>query len=197
MFTLPWQLFFLASSIGMFASRSLRFLRSQVILQQSCKLHTTKTRFLPKTWHFRSYCTDNTIDDTSTTATIDTRAAMVAIFTCNACKSRHSYQFGKLSYNKGVVIVRCPSCKNLHLVADNLGWFSDDKRNLETIAKEKGINMKVLKGSLGESLQSLGFTEQDAQLISKKRGSRIKLSDEVIQAIPEFDVENDEPNKKE
>ena len=40
-------------------------------------------------------------------------------------------------------MIRCEGCDNLHLIADNLGWFEDDgvKRrdvNIETILKEKG-----------------------------------------------------------
>lgn len=42
---------------------------------------------------------------------------------CHAqvCETRTAKTFAKLSYNKGVVIARCPGCHNLHLIADRLG----------------------------------------------------------------------------
>ena len=87
---------------------------------------------------------------------------IMSIFTCNVCQTREGYRFSKDSYERGVVIVRCPGCRSLHLVAgsdtrslsvclhqpvypsthsisgsiDNLGWFGP-RKNLETIAAEK------------------------------------------------------------
>lgn len=33
-------------------------------------------------------------------------------------------------------MLRCAGCQNIHLVADNLGWFEDDPVNIETMNKD-------------------------------------------------------------
>lgn len=68
---------------------------------------------------------------------------LTLIFTCCKCSTRSAKKFSKVAYHNGVVIVRCPGCKNLHLVADRLKWFGEEESDVETILAAKGE--RVLK----------------------------------------------------
>jgi len=43
------------------------------------------------------------------------------------------------------VLIRCETCNSLHLIADNLGWFNDEKSNIETIMEEKGEKITTIQ----------------------------------------------------
>ncbi|CAO3616945.1 unnamed protein product [Cunninghamella blakesleeana] len=59
----------------------------------------------------------------------------------------------KQAYTKGVVLIQCPECKNRHLIADNLGWFRDEKTNVEDLVKEKGEAIrKIIVDDQGQKL---------------------------------------------
>ncbi|XP_013417310.1 DNL-type zinc finger protein [Lingula anatina] len=71
------------------------------------------------------------------------RLAMV--FTCKVCSTRAAKTFSKLAYEKGIVIIRCPGCESLHLIADNLGWFKHfEHRNVEEMLAARGEEVKKM-----------------------------------------------------
>lgn len=81
----------------------------------------------------------------------------VIIYTCKVCETRQSRSFTKNAYHKGVVIVRCEGCENLHLIADNLKWFEEDAVNVEDLVKRE--NKEVVKVEAKGELKEYFFNK--------------------------------------
>lgn len=79
------------------------------------------------------------------------RGLLMIMFTCNVCQKRSARTFSKDAYEVGVVLIRCEGCDNLHLIADNLGWFRDENVNIEQLMKEQG--KKVYRFVSNEALE--------------------------------------------
>lgn len=59
-------------------------------------------------------------------------------FTCKPCGHRSSHRISKHGYHDGTVLIRCPSCKNRHVISDHLNIFFDKKSTLEDILRDQG-----------------------------------------------------------
>lgn len=68
-------------------------------------------------------------------------------FTCKRCSTRTHHHMSRQAYDKGVVLVECPTCRSRHLIADNLGWFKD------LTAQHKGLNVEQMAEVNGECVR--------------------------------------------
>lgn len=82
------------------------------------------------------------------------RIGISFVCTYEECGTRVSKSVGRLSYNKGTVVIQCPGCKKHHVIADNTGMYSDltdGKVNIEEIAKAKGESVTRVDNDIFKS----------------------------------------------
>lgn len=82
-------------------------------------------------------------------ATSGSGKKLAIVFTCNVCNTRSAKKFSEQAYLNGVVMVRCPGCESLHLIADRLGFFEDRGEDgsgwdIEKAMKNMGENVKAV-----------------------------------------------------
>ncbi|KAL4191341.1 hypothetical protein AMTRI_Chr07g80080 [Amborella trichopoda] len=80
----------------------------------------------------------------SSSLKVSTRHNLAMIYTCRVCETRSVKTVCRESYEKGVVVVKCNGCNNLHLIADRLGWFGEPG-SIEDFLATRGEEVK--KGS--------------------------------------------------
>lgn len=93
---------------------------------------------------------ENTTDSNTRTSISDIPGAqtggkkLAIVFTCKVCETRSAKQFTEQAYRHGVVMVRCPGCENLHLIADRLGFFEDESWDIEKAMQRMGEQVTAI-----------------------------------------------------
>jgi len=106
---------------------------------------------------------------------------LAIIFTCTHCGTRSMKQFSEKAYTQGVVIATCPGCQKKHLIADNLGYFTDNDEdgsvgwNIQKGMERLGENVKVATNDsvLELSLEDIFTAEAIEEAVNQASGDQI------------------------
>jgi len=80
---------------------------------------------------------------------------LIMMFTCKVCDTRSAKTMTRDTYDNGIVIVRCPRCQKLHLIADRLRWFGEPG-SVEDFLAQQGVDVR--KGSEFSADDFAGWT---------------------------------------
>mmetsp|Transcript_13702 Transcript_13702/g.30261 ORF Transcript_13702/g.30261 Transcript_13702/m.30261 type:complete len:271 (-) Transcript_13702:12-824(-) len=90
---------------------------------------------------------------------------LAIVYTCKVCETRSAKRFSEQAYRHGVVLVRCPGCGNLHLIADRLGMFDDEEGgwDIEKIMEKMGNRVQAVNNDniLELTLADIAGNERD------------------------------------
>ena len=144
---------------------SIRFARPLQNVRTVC---TTIPKYCSKIDCNITGATGSTVSEEKAQELAKIPAKMFLAFTCEVCNVRNQKTISKQAYQKGVVIVKCDGCANNHLIADNLGWFTDTKKhwNIEDIMALKGETVRKISD------------EAHAWEIVEETVTQMKISDE-------------------
>lgn len=102
------------------------------------------------------------------------RPQLLAAFTCTHCETRSTRRISRQAYSEGVVLARCGGCKQLHLLADHLGWFSDRRETIEDIMRDKGVNV-----------QRVSLPQEGSETSNGDMNSQSEARDDSVHYLPE------------
>jgi hypothetical protein len=104
---------------------------------------------------------------------------LIAMYTCKVCDVRSARMISKRAFEHGVVLLRCPGCQNLHLLADHLDYFgSADEVKSVWEAHGEAIRRGALQA--GEDGNVVGLLPQDLQVLaSTTKSVRQSTGEEV------------------
>ncbi|KAF7726605.1 hypothetical protein EC973_008569 [Apophysomyces ossiformis] len=118
---------------------------------------------------------------------VDPKHQLLIGFTCKVCQERSHHVMSKLAYTKGVVLIQCAGCQNRHLIADNLGWFRDEKTTVEDLVREKGEAIRKVVvddkgveklGSIMEWLPEISEEERIKKESAKREAEKLRMKNQ-------------------
>jgi hypothetical protein len=123
---------------------------------------------------------------------------LAIVFTCTVCDTRSAKQFTEQAYTNGVVLVRCPGCENLHLIADRLGYFQEEDWDLESLVQQKGEKVRTITDQdVWElTLEDLVGTEKMNKVLQESASIKESEESSSEQQDEKETAETDDPQPK-
>lgn len=100
------------------------------------------------------------------------------VYTCKVCETRSSKQISKQAYHHGVVMLRCPGCQGLHLIADHIGMFEDKGWDIQKFLAAQGDKVEVMT-------QDSMFEMTWKDVVGKSKTLAVESHDEGIKVVIE------------